>query len=418
MATTLDNFVRSVLATDATAADTQLVLAKAAAPLRDPPAATEDAPGIIVLQDVPSAPAKIEIVRYTGRAIVGNQVTLTGVTRAQEGTTAQSWTAGTPTLQGITAGLIAQKMDTGDTADAATKLADARTFALAGLVTAAAVSFDGTANVALTTSIADGALTFAKVSGLQTALDAKMPKSGGTFTGAVAFNERPIFDGATPWDSTNLAHPVRNTTSNDVFFAWGSNQLGITIDTTFQGYLWHSGNFDPGNYAALSGATFTGPVVIGGGTDMSVQLNPVGGRMYRFASTASGNAGIYNVTSTRWAMRLDASDNLYIQGNASAPDFIATSDPRLKDRVRPLLRGMESLKQMRPREYVKYDTPEFRGPGKPEVGFLTTEVEKALPEAKIPLPNGYDGVSYGQVTALLASALLEVDDRLAKLEGH
>lgn len=55
----------------------------------------------------------------------------------------------------------------------ATKLATARAFNLAGVVTATGVNFDGTGNVTLTTTIADGALSIAKTSGLQGALNAK-----------------------------------------------------------------------------------------------------------------------------------------------------------------------------------------------------------------------------------------------------
>lgn len=110
------------------------------------------------------------------------------------------------------------------TAVAATKLATARTFSITGGVTASGISFDGTGNVSLnvtaipgnaatsskwasaitltlsgiatgsasidgsggvtlSTSIADGALSIAKTSGLQTALDAKVAKSGDTMTG-------------------------------------------------------------------------------------------------------------------------------------------------------------------------------------------------------------------------------------------
>src|SRR5690348_6407743 len=93
MSFTLDNFVRSILAVDAAVGDTSLVVALAAPPLRDPPAASPGAPGILILQDQPTAPTKIEIVTYTGVSIVGTQVTLTGVTRGLEGTAAQAWTA-------------------------------------------------------------------------------------------------------------------------------------------------------------------------------------------------------------------------------------------------------------------------------------------------------------------------------------
>lgn len=108
MAFTLDNFVRSILAVDAAVGDTSLVVALAAPPLRDPPLPSAGAPGILILQDQPTAPSKIEIVTYTGVSIVGTQVTLTGVARALEGTTAQAWPAGTQTFSGSTAAVLAQ----------------------------------------------------------------------------------------------------------------------------------------------------------------------------------------------------------------------------------------------------------------------------------------------------------------------
>jgi len=74
-----------------------------------------------------------------------------------------------------------------DTATAATKLATARALSLTGVITAAGVNFDGTANVALTTAIADAALTIAKTSGLQTALDARL-QFRGSITAGVALN--------------------------------------------------------------------------------------------------------------------------------------------------------------------------------------------------------------------------------------
>ena len=108
MAFTLDNFVRSILAVDAAIGDNSLVVALAAPPLRDPPAASADAPGILILQDQPTAPTKIEIVTYTGVSIVGTQVTLTGVTRGLEGTSPQAWPAGTQTFSGTTVAVLAQ----------------------------------------------------------------------------------------------------------------------------------------------------------------------------------------------------------------------------------------------------------------------------------------------------------------------
>lgn len=53
-----------------------------------------------------------------------------------------------------------------DTASTATKLATARSFSLTGAVTASAVQFDGSQNVTLNTSITDGSIAIASVTGL------------------------------------------------------------------------------------------------------------------------------------------------------------------------------------------------------------------------------------------------------------
>ena len=124
---------------------------------------------------------------------------------------------------GASADVSGLYLPVGGTAVAATKLASARTFSITGGVTATGVSFDGTGNVSLnvtaipgnaatatkwassitltlagittgttsidgssnvtlTTAIADAALSIAKTSGLQTALDAKANLSGANFT--------------------------------------------------------------------------------------------------------------------------------------------------------------------------------------------------------------------------------------------
>lgn len=81
---------------------------------------------------------------------------------------------------------LAGKLDTTATAAAATKLATARSIALAGDVTGS-VTFDGTANVSITATVADDSHNhiISNVDGLQTALDGKLSLAGGTMTGPV-----------------------------------------------------------------------------------------------------------------------------------------------------------------------------------------------------------------------------------------
>jgi hypothetical protein len=291
MAFTLDNFVRATLQADITAGATTVTVTKAAPPLRDPPDATVDAPGLLVLQDTPTSPTKIEVISYTSRSIVGTVVTLTGVTRGLEGSTASPWSAGTPTFQGITAGVIAQKLDASGTAAKATQLATARTIALGGLLGGEA-SFDGSGNVTITATMADGALSIAKtaglqgsldgkaavshthtisnVSGLQAALDEKAPQANPLFTGTVRANGNVVWDAGNFNPSTkvstgpgyspgNDANNVNGNANSSGFWAFPGGSANVPLDgwstvinaapygdgtRAFQiAYLWNYGEF-------------------------------------------------------------------------------------------------------------------------------------------------------------------------------
>ena len=78
--------------------------------------------------------------------------------------------------------------DAVSTSDQATALATARTIALTGDVTGS-TSFDGSANVSITATIADDSHNhvISNVDGLQTALDAKLATTGGNVSGNVTF---------------------------------------------------------------------------------------------------------------------------------------------------------------------------------------------------------------------------------------
>ena len=130
--------------------------------------------------------------------------------------------------------------------------------------------------------------------------------------------------------------------------------------------------------------------------------------------------GSFGSTSTNWIAGTNSAGTMYFRPNGygsttnqmtlnssgvcSAADFQATSDERLKTNTRKLRRGIAELKRMLPREYIKG--------GREEIGFLAQEAQKVIPEAVTEGEDGYLRLSYGQVTALLARAILEVDARL------
>lgn len=198
-------------------------------------------------------------------------------------------------------------------------------------------------------------------------------------TGVAAFATRPVFNGATPWDSAN---------------------------------------FNPASYALLAGATFTGSVSVNAqlnvatsGSINSVVITDTGpnGANLKFAGNGSttpnktirANGGNLQIVNSAYSAVISA---LTDAGVWSASDFQATSDERLKKHIRPLRRGVDELKRMPPREYIK--------DGREEIGFLAQEARKVIPEAVTEGDDGYLRLSYGQVTALLARAILEIDARL------
>src|SRR5574340_746128 len=258
-----------------------------------------------------------------------------------------------------------------------------------------------------------------------------------TDAGAWSFAQRPTFNGATPWrfGGTSDAETGGNAGTNWVLTSF--NDAGAYLNTpvsvnratgvaTFSARPvfgaatpWDSANFTPGNYALLSGAAFTGAVSVG--AVLSVNTS---GQAASVAVTDSGanGAGIKlsgnGATTPSKYIRARAgllefvndANNAIVTtmtdtGHWSAADFSASSDIRKKTEIRSLLRGLDELKRMPPREYLKE--------GREEIGFIAQEAQVVIPEAVSVDPEGFLTLSYGQTLALVASAVLDLDARMA-----
>lgn len=192
----------------------------------------------------------------------------------------------TPTVSTDAAskGYVDGASTTGNAATA-TALQTSRTFTLSGVVTSGAMSFDGTANVTFTTAIADAALSIAKTSGLQSALNAKqdsigytpLNKAGDTMTGNLTLAGDP---------SSNLHAATKQYVDNRVIAAAAS------IDPK-----------DPVKCATTANITLSGLQAIDGYTTVA------GDRvLVKNQSTASGN-GIYTAASGAWTRTFDGSQD-------------------------------------------------------------------------------------------------------------
>lgn len=150
------------------------------------------------------------------------------------------------------------------TATSAAKLTTARTISLGGLLGGSA-SFDGSGNVTITATMADGALSIAKTSGLQTALDGKLSTGGGTISSGTLTINQPgssgtglMVTGSTLAGAGILLTGNGSTTPSKTI-AVRSGSLGIYSDGGSKIF----GLADDGS------AQFPGSVQIGGGKTLS-----------------------------------------------------------------------------------------------------------------------------------------------------
>lgn len=163
-------------------------------------------------------------------------------------------------LQAQITGLESSKLDATANAVSASKLATARSIALAGDVTGSA-TFDGSANVSITATVADDSHNhiIANVDGLQTTLDSKLPLTGGTLTGVLSGTRVVMAGGGNSYSSVGV-ESRGNGVTNTVFPGVGFHQPGayagslqLRADKDFRLY---SG--DDATYANLTALQFNG----------------------------------------------------------------------------------------------------------------------------------------------------------------
>lgn len=105
---------------------------------------------------------------------------------------------------------LAAKLGTTDNAVSASKLQTARQIALSGLISGAS-NFDGSGNISISTAIADAALSIAKTSGLQSALNAKAELASPAFTGSPTAPTQSTADNSAHLATTAFARALFNS---------------------------------------------------------------------------------------------------------------------------------------------------------------------------------------------------------------
>jgi hypothetical protein len=254
---------------------------------------------------------------------------------------------------------------TATTATSANSLSAGQSFSIVGQVSASAVSFNGTAPVALNVTTLDagninaGTLPNARLSGTYTNITSLTASS--TITGASLVATSVGTNGTARMDSGDASH------TGLISFNTSANLR--------QGYI---------GYATTTNPTDTGT------------LNYVAG-LHTFSGAAS-------ITGT-----LLVTGAISSNGNITA---FSTSDRRMKEDIAPLTDVMEKIETLQGVSYTMKDT------GRQEIGLIAQDVEEVVPEVVRVGGDGIYGIQYGNLVALLIEAVKTQQEQIKSLSDQ
>lgn len=168
--------------------------------------------------------------------------------------------------------------------------------------------------------------------------------------------------------------------------------------------LWHNNNFNPAQYAALSGASFSGAVSVAGALTANTGVNINDLALLGTVSGAGTDFVLLNFAPSRFFAYQKSTQKWVFNGGTTveAVDFTRASDARLKEAIKPLkYRG-----RLKPVEYT------ISASGRTELGFIAQDVEELYPEL-VNSSGEYKSLSYMSVTAVLAAQMNR--DRLVSI---
>lgn len=125
------------------------------------------------------------------------------------------------------------------------------------------------------------------------------------------------------------------------------------------------------------------------------------------------------------AARTDAILCDYVSYVAGTGAYANWSDAALKTDIEDAPGGLEQIKKLRPRKFMRKRRPGFPGKDEPEVGFVAQEVREAIPDAvreievpknAMPMEGPVLAVQLDPIVAALVGAVKELSARLEAIE--
>lgn len=290
----------------------------------------------------------------------------------------------------------------------------AATTAAAGLMTAAdktkldGLSGTGTTNLGYTAAASSGTVTSS------TGTNATLPAATTSAAGLLTSADKSKLDGVQAgaqvnvatnlsWSATATAGTVASSTGGNAALTAATTALAglmVAADKSKLDGISAGATANSADATLLNRANHTGTQAISTVSGLQTQLDAkfatAGGTVTGITTFGNtSNATSATSGSVRISGGLGVALDIYAAGNITA-----YSDIRLKDNIRVIDNPLERIHGIRGVIYRRKDS------GQIQAGFIAQEMYKVLPEVVSKgEPDGYMGISYGNVTALLAEGI-------------
>jgi len=166
-----------------------------------------------------------------------------------------------------------------------------------------------------------------------------------------------------------------------------------------------SENVAIGYGAGLNNTRGSGNVYIGNGSgcEKPCQEN----NMLYIANSARANSVLISGDFSTHEVNLNG--NLHASGNLTQ-----NSDARLKKDIQPLTHALDSILQLQAKTYRWKEDTTFAN--KQDIGLVAQDVEKVFPELVAENEQGYKGIAYSKLTAVLIEAIKEQQNQITTLQ--
>jgi hypothetical protein len=175
-------------------------------------------------------------------------------------------------------------------------------------------------------------------------------------------------------------------------------------------------------------ATFSSTLQTGGDIslmnasgDIHIRMKDSGGNADRVLLRQAGTNDVYvgdiDANGGKVIIRTNGNDVVTIastgastfSSTVTATNFITTSDRRLKSEIKEIKDAVSKLSKFKAYEYIKDD--------KQDAGFIAQEVQEVIPYSINTMDNGYLSMNDRPILALIHQAIIEINERLTKLEN-